>query len=462
MKFALIGQACLAIESGDDRLVIDPWTLGSCYWRSWWHFPPARPDLLNVSLPWVMYLTHEHPDHLHFPSLKAFSNTTRVLVPRFPVDRMAPLLRGRGFTRVEEMPHGASVRIGSLRVFSYQSGLDDSIAVVTDGKTTLLNMNDAKAAGLALRQIRRRHPRVDVFLRSHAPAQAYPFCYSAEDERDLGHLSRRHYMELFAAAAGVIRPRWAVPFASNICHLHPESRDQNAYLISPDDVVDACRGGLKDTQVVAMSPGDSWSSEGGFHLSPRPTPGEREQALARLAAEKAAKIAQAMQEELEEGPVDFGEFRDYVGEFLRAVPWPLRRAFPARVAFEMPQSYFYVDLGAARVEERPTIPESAHSVVRANAHLIRNAIARRSLNMVAISRRIRVHLRRDGATCDAAFWALLTVSELGYLPIGRVLLSLRALWSLTLRWRELVAYVPAFLLPNQTLDLIIQAKIPKE
>src|SRR5207245_1016613 len=102
------------------------------------------------------------------------------------------------------------------------------------------------------------------FLRSHAPAQAYPFCYTAEDPRDLAHLPRSHYVHLFVEAVRAIRPRYAVPFASNVCHLHPESRPQNDDLISPDEVVDACRGRVGSSECVAMSPGDSWTRDEGF------------------------------------------------------------------------------------------------------------------------------------------------------------------------------------------------------
>src|SRR6185503_2897020 len=153
-------------------------------------------------------------------------------------------------------------------------------------------------------------------------------------------------------------------------------------------------------------------------------------------------------------PVDFETFRAYIGPFLRSVPWPLRRAFPARVAFEQTSGFFLVDMARARVFEAATLPGDVHSVVRANPHLVRDAIEKRGLNLVGVSRRIRVRLRPGGATCDAAFWGLLTVYELGYLPLRNVL-TRRGIAVLAARWRELAGYVPAFLLPHRSLELII-------
>jgi hypothetical protein len=61
----------------------------------------------------------------------------------------------------------------------------------------------------------------------------------------------------------------------------------------------------------------------------------------------------------------------------------------------------------------------------------------------------------------SAFWGLLTVYELGYLPLRNVL-TLRGLATLLARWRELVGYVPAFLSPGRSLERIIASKTPRE
>jgi UDP-MurNAc hydroxylase len=460
MKLTLISQACLLVESGDDQLLVDPWLLGSCYWRSWWHFPPGRPERIEPERVSAIYFTHEHPDHLHLPSLRSFRRDVRILVPRFPVDRMASFLAGRGFTRVEEIPHGGRARVGSIDLHSYQAGQDDSLAVISDGETTILDMNDAKASAPALRRLVRRHGPIDFFLRSHAPAVAFPFCYTADDERDLELLPREYFIHLFESAVRVLQPRFAVPFASNVCYLHPESRDQNEHLILPDEVVAACGGRVGETELLAMSPGDSWERGRGFTLAPRPTLEEQLASIARLQEEKAGTIAQAVADERARGAVDFATFQAYVERALRAVPWPLRMAFPGRIAFEAADArFFVVDVRWARVHHAASA-DGCHSIVRANPHLLRDAIEKNGLNLIAISRRIRVHLRRGGTTCDAAFWGLLTLYELGYFPLGN-LLRRRVVAGLLARWREIAATVPALLLPSRSLEMIIKSKTPR-
>ena len=98
-------------------------------------------------------------------------------------------------------------------------------------------------------------------------------------------------------------------------------------------------------------------------------------------------------------------------------------------------------------------------IVRANPSLLRDAIAKASLNLVGISRRIRVHLRRGGTTCDAAFWGLLTLYEIGYFPLRNVL-NWRGVTGLLRRWREILGVVPALLMPKSALERIIRYKMP--
>ena len=69
MRFTVLGHGALSVEAAGTRLLVDPWLLGSCYWRSWWHYPPTelRDDDLA---PDFVYLSHHHFDHFHYPSMR--------------------------------------------------------------------------------------------------------------------------------------------------------------------------------------------------------------------------------------------------------------------------------------------------------------------------------------------------------------------------------------------------------
>ncbi len=48
-KFTIIGHASVYLEMDDVRLLIDPWIIGSCYWRSWWNYPKIEEKLIKFA-----------------------------------------------------------------------------------------------------------------------------------------------------------------------------------------------------------------------------------------------------------------------------------------------------------------------------------------------------------------------------------------------------------------------------
>ena len=80
----------MKVSSVGKVLLTDPWLAGSCYWRSWWNYPPVDPEIFEDLAPDAIYLTHIHWDHFHGPSLKKFDRDTKIIIP---YDRSARLKR---------------------------------------------------------------------------------------------------------------------------------------------------------------------------------------------------------------------------------------------------------------------------------------------------------------------------------------------------------------------------------
>ena len=56
--FKLLSHACATISYGGKTLIMDPWLIGSCYWRSWWNYPPVKDGLINDLNVDAIYITH--------------------------------------------------------------------------------------------------------------------------------------------------------------------------------------------------------------------------------------------------------------------------------------------------------------------------------------------------------------------------------------------------------------------
>jgi L-ascorbate metabolism protein UlaG (beta-lactamase superfamily) len=100
MRLTHLGHSCLLVETGDQRLLIDPGT-----------FTPAFEDLRELD---AVLITHQHTDHVdldRLPTLVTANPGVRLLAEPSTINDLA----GVGL-RVEQLDPGTGVSIGSARV----------------------------------------------------------------------------------------------------------------------------------------------------------------------------------------------------------------------------------------------------------------------------------------------------------------------------------------------------------
>jgi UDP-MurNAc hydroxylase len=460
VRFTVLGHGALFVEHPptSTSILIDPWLGGSCYWRSWWHYPPSEASEAHLR-PTHVYLTHHHFDHFHYPSMRRLDKGAHVLIPRFGVDVMPGEVRSLGFSSVTELPHGEVTTLApGLRVASYQYGFDDSAFVIAsdDDGTVLADLNDCKMRGASLQQVLDDFGPPTFLFKSHSWAQAYPVHYAADDPSDLAVLSRDSYAADFLAIVREMRPRYAVPFASMTCFLHPETADVNDHIVTPVEVRDAfdSAGGVDGVELKVLVPGDSWSSDAGFDVAEHDWYSRRAEHLAVL-TEKARPTVDAAMAEEASTTVQWPAFAAHMQRFVDALPPGAGRVLLKRpVVFEVPSDaatrWWVVDGRAGRVYRSATLPDDHASIVRVPEAVLADAVGKDLVNLIHISMRMRVELRPGGVDTDLAFWALMAVHELGYLPLRRVLTPRMAgvAWR---RRRELLGMVTGRLFGKGTL-----------
>ena len=222
-----LGHASVALyrEGGDPILVTDPWLVGSVYWRSWWlqHYPSAD-DIAWLGRAAHVYVTHEHPDHFHMPSIRRLGCCPTYLFPA---------LAERGFLRHMEQagfraatvparrwqPLGGGVAILSLPLWN-----DDSVLVIDTPDALILNLNDAKPLPPVLNSLRRlaeRIPKRRVLLCSYSPAS---LVNSFLDDNGVVSLKEpQDYVAYVSRLCDRLGADLYLPFASQATFERPES-----------------------------------------------------------------------------------------------------------------------------------------------------------------------------------------------------------------------------------------------
>lgn len=365
-------------------------------------------------------------------------------------------LHNLGFNDVVEMPHGEPFALeGGTRVAAFQYGPDDSAIVIARDGVVLADLNDCKISGSAARAILKSFGAPTFVFKSHSFAQAYPNCYAIADPADGGLVIRDDFVTTFLHTMRELQPRYAVPFASMVAFLHPESQPCNMYAVRPPEVAAAVAASdiAPTTQAVLMTPGDTWDSSSGFHLTPNDYYVNQVEWLERLARDVESKIQQ--EESAERGvTLAFDHFEQYFLTFLRSLPPFVGLALRRPIVFRVPSSdqpYWALNFTTRTVHCSSEPPADRASIIRIREAILVDAIAKKVVAFIHISMRIRIELARGGAQTDFLFWGLLTLYELGYLPLRNVM-TLRALGVLWRRRPEVGAFLRSLFTSRRSLE----------
>lgn len=447
MFFRILSHAGMEVRAASKTLLFDPWLIGSTYWRSWWNYPPVSRELIESLRPDFIYLTHIHWDHFQSVSLRRFPQETPVLIPRGNGLRMKRDLHQIGFRNVREIRHGETVELApGFKLTSWQFyPFTDSAAVVECEGTVLFNCNDAKFMGAPLRQILKRHPRIDFVFRSHSSANPRQ-CFDFTDAPDAPADDESRYARDFADFAVRAGARYAVPFASNHCFLHKEVFHLNSTVTTPAQVEEHFRREkVEGPELKIMVSGDSWDSREGFSIADGPWFRERHRLLTEYRERNAAALEKFYARETETS-VNLAQVERYFRRFVAALPWGARFVFRKRpvtyVLTGAGSQAFRINLWKGTVAELEvdSVEDAADPLqIHTSAYIFRQCMARDLFLHLGISKRVRFRCKRADARYHWFLELLFNLYESEMLPAVKML-SPRFVLTWIPRWREILLY----------------------
>jgi Beta-lactamase superfamily domain len=232
------GHATLVLlYDGEPIIATDPWLVGSTYWRSWWlEKYPSREQIQLVREAREIYITHSHPDHFHFPSLRLLGKRSTIH-PYFPRYSVPEFLVSRGFaTRVLEpwrwYPLAAGVRMASI-----PAPVNDSVLLLDTPEATIVDINDCAHRPRLLKCIRDRMLTPGkrlIALRSYSPASISPALFVNGQRAEMK--TRGDYAAVARNESEILRASHFVPFASQASFGRTDSRWANDYKVTYEDL----------------------------------------------------------------------------------------------------------------------------------------------------------------------------------------------------------------------------------
>jgi len=245
MQIETLGHAALLIrdDAGKPLFMTDPWLVGSTYWRSWWlqHYP--SPELMSeLSNVKYTYITHEHMDHFHPPSIRKLGTGPRYLSPALPQEQIAKFLGEKGFNTEVLDPLQWHHLEDNLSVLSIPLPNDDSVLLINTPKAFIVNFNDAKPRGYQVKRISRyiqeniKGKKKVIFLSSYSPASVVNSFRKGVNMEVVSLRDKKSYVTYVSEMADHLKADYFIPFASQVIFYRNDSSWANEYKVSYDDL----------------------------------------------------------------------------------------------------------------------------------------------------------------------------------------------------------------------------------
>ena len=160
-----------------------------------------------------IFITHEHPDHLHWPTLKYIKENCEQNINVIFVNRgnknVVDNLRKMGFLCGEAKPNVDYDIKGFIKFANFPTGHDSAYVFTVDDRV-ILNQNDCHLSPQQCTAIKRKYPKIDLWWIQFSLAGYYA---NQDDHHGLTAAKEQH-KDLIKKYFNIFRPKTMVPFAS--------------------------------------------------------------------------------------------------------------------------------------------------------------------------------------------------------------------------------------------------------
>ena len=232
-----INHACFQIVKEEYSILCDPWFEGKVFNDSWSLLKNTKVEDLDLSKLKYIFISHEHPDHLNWGSLKKIrevcSQKILVIMPERRNSNVHKNLIKIGFNSLQ-VPANQEYSIEDNVKFSFFKKNHDAAIVFDVDNTVIFNKNDCEFSAEELVLIKNNlSKQIDILFNQFSLAGYYG---NRDDNIKLQNAKDRHISDLIETAK-ILEPKITVPFASFITFCRNENQYLNKYIVSLEEIV---------------------------------------------------------------------------------------------------------------------------------------------------------------------------------------------------------------------------------
>jgi len=239
-EIRFINHACFQIIKDDFSILVDPWFSGKIFNNSWSLLQETNINDLDLSNLKYIFISHEHPDHLHWPTLRQIKKTCSqeidVLMPARHNNNIATKMKELGYRYTQLKPYEFYQNSKHDFDFSFfKFEYDSAIVFDIDGRI-IFNKNDCEFPKNWLQEFKDipfKGRDIDILFSQFSLAGHY----ANEDEEEKLENARKKHMSDFVEAYEILNPKMVVPFASFVTFCREENQYLNDYVVSLEEMI---------------------------------------------------------------------------------------------------------------------------------------------------------------------------------------------------------------------------------
>ncbi len=229
VKFRWLNHATIWFEFNGFTLITDPWLFGPAFMTGWWLSTPSTIDsedlLKNAD---IVYISHNHPDHLHPETLACLDKNKQFIVPNFQTKSCENYLNKLGFFNI--------IPLDFNDIYEFQKGIQISILKsgdFRDDSGIYLNINNNEfllAVDCNFLNSNVLPKDIDFLLTSFAGgASGFPLCFDDYNEDEKNVILNRNKSSIKFNVNNYLKhtnPKFYMPYAG----MFSENSDRDYYI----------------------------------------------------------------------------------------------------------------------------------------------------------------------------------------------------------------------------------------
>ena len=239
VSIKFINHACIQIFTKDYSVLVDPWFEDKVFNNSWCLFKETDIDSLDLTKLKYIFISHEHPDHLHFPTLKTIyglKQDVEIIFPHRKDTTVKKVIEKIGFKFHFIKQNSQKFFLDKNNYCKYFGDIsegDHTIAFSINGKK-IINQNDDYTKEKTVNLINKEFGPADLLFTQFSLAGYYGNSDNPKIIQKNGH---DFHLERVKYYKSIFNVKFVVPFASYVYFCKNTNRYLNNFIVRPDEIL---------------------------------------------------------------------------------------------------------------------------------------------------------------------------------------------------------------------------------